>query len=94
MKKISEWVAIKIARKANNYQIRDLSKRSSVSSSYISEIENNHRKPTLKTLEKLAEALNLHLYQLFMLQEYYDELETEEKEKYRLTLLKLSLIHI
>ncbi len=88
MEKTSEWEAIRIARKANNYQIKDLARISGMSNSYISEIENHHKKPSLKALEKLAKALNLHLYQLFMLQEYYEELEKDEKEKYRLTLWK------
>ncbi|HXQ27369.1 MAG TPA: helix-turn-helix transcriptional regulator [Candidatus Acidoferrales bacterium] len=43
----------------------EVEKRSGLLRSYISRIENGHSAPTVETLEKLARALEVPLYQLF-----------------------------
>ncbi len=43
----------------------DLARRAGLFSSYISRIENGHVAPSLETLEKLAHALDMPLYQFF-----------------------------
>jgi transcriptional regulator with XRE-family HTH domain len=44
---------------------RDVEKRSGLLCVYISRIENGHTTPSVETLEKIAPALEVQLYQLF-----------------------------
>jgi transcriptional regulator with XRE-family HTH domain len=43
----------------------DIEKRTGLLCSYISRVENGHTVPAIETLEKLARALEIPLYQLF-----------------------------
>jgi transcriptional regulator with XRE-family HTH domain len=43
----------------------DIEKRTGLFRSYISRIEHNHSVPTIESLEKMARALEVPLYQLF-----------------------------
>src|SRR5271167_1391053 len=43
----------------------DIEKRTGLLRCYISRVENGHRVPAIETLEKLARALEIPLYQLF-----------------------------
>lgn len=43
----------------------DIEKRTGLLRVYISRVENNHTVPSIETLEKLARALEIPLYQLF-----------------------------
>lgn len=43
----------------------DLEERTGLSRCYLSRIENGHTTPSIETLEKLASALGIPLYQLF-----------------------------
>lgn len=52
---------IRISKELTQYQ---LAKKSEISQSYISEIENLLKSPTLETIEKLANALQVHPYEL------------------------------
>ncbi len=54
--------AIREARKLSQGEIE---KRSGLKRSYISRVENGHTVPSVETLEKLARALEVPLYQLF-----------------------------
>jgi transcriptional regulator with XRE-family HTH domain len=52
-------------RKAKNLSQGDIEKRSGLLRPYLSRIENGHTVPLVETLEKLARALEIPLYQLF-----------------------------
>jgi len=43
----------------------DIEKRTGLVRPYISRVENNHTVPTIATLEKMARALEIPMYQLF-----------------------------
>ena len=43
----------------------DIEKRTGLGRPYISRVENNHSVPNIETLEKLARALEVPMYQLF-----------------------------
>jgi transcriptional regulator with XRE-family HTH domain len=43
----------------------DIEKRTGLLRCYISRVENNHTVPALETLEKMARAMDMPLYQLF-----------------------------
>jgi transcriptional regulator with XRE-family HTH domain len=43
----------------------DIEKRTGLRRSYISRVENNHTVPAIETLEKMARAMEIPVYQLF-----------------------------
>ncbi len=50
---------IREMRKEKNISLKELAQKAGVSVSYLSEIERDHKKPSLKTIEKLSDALNI-----------------------------------
>jgi transcriptional regulator with XRE-family HTH domain len=52
-------------RKSKNLSQGDIEKRTGLLRCYISRVENGHTVPAIETLEKLARALEVPLYQLF-----------------------------
>lgn len=56
---------IKEIRLKNNMTQEELSQKSGISESYISELENNLKMPTILTLCKLAEALEVEITKLY-----------------------------
>jgi transcriptional regulator with XRE-family HTH domain len=56
---------LKAVREQKNLSQGDIEKRSGLLRVYISRVENGHTVPAIETLEKLARALELPLYQLF-----------------------------
>lgn len=59
----------------------DIEKRSGLLRAYISRVENGHTVPSVETLEKLARALEVPLYQLFYDGEKPPELPSLPKRK-------------
>lgn len=56
---------IKEFRKKNNLTMRELAEKSSISASYISDLENmRNKKPSLDVLSKIADALNISVSEL------------------------------
>ena len=56
---------LRAIREAKNLSQGDVEERSALKRSYISRVENGHTVPSVETLEKLARALDVPLYQLF-----------------------------
>jgi transcriptional regulator with XRE-family HTH domain len=52
-------------RESKNLTQGDIEKRTGLLRTYISRVENGHTVPAMETLEKLARALEVPLYQLF-----------------------------
>jgi len=52
-------------REAKNFSQGEIEKRTGLLRCYISRVENGHTVPAIETLEKLARALEVPLYQLF-----------------------------
>jgi transcriptional regulator with XRE-family HTH domain len=52
-------------REAKQFSQGDVEKRTGLLRCYISRVENGHTVPAIETLEKLARALELPMYQLF-----------------------------
>jgi transcriptional regulator with XRE-family HTH domain len=52
-------------REAKNLSQGHIEKRTGLFRCYISRVENGHTVPTMETLEKMARALEMPLYQLF-----------------------------
>lgn len=56
---------IRAIREAKTLSQGDIEERSGLLRSYLSRVENGHTVPSVETLEKLARALQVPLYQLF-----------------------------
>ncbi len=56
---------IRSLRETKNLSQGDIEKRTGLLRCYISRVENGHTVPAVETLEKLARALEIPLYQLF-----------------------------
>jgi len=52
-------------REEKNLSQGDIEKRTGLVRPYISRVENNHTVPSIETLEKMARALEIPMYQLF-----------------------------
>jgi len=52
-------------REQKNFSQGDIEKRTGLLRCYISRVENGHTVPAIETLEKLARALEIPMYQLF-----------------------------
>ena len=55
---------LRMLREAKNLSQGDIEKRTGLLRCYISRVENGHTVPAVETLEKMARALELPLYQL------------------------------
>src|SRR6202790_4243636 len=56
---------LRVLREDKKFSQGDIEKRTGLLRCYISRIENSHAVPAIETLEKLARALEVPLYQLF-----------------------------
>jgi transcriptional regulator with XRE-family HTH domain len=56
---------LRLLRETKKLSQGDIEKRTGLLRCYISRVENGHTVPAIETLEKLARALELPLYQLF-----------------------------
>ncbi len=56
---------LRALREAKKLSQGDIEKRSGLLRAYLSRVENSHTVPSVETLEKLARALEVPLYQLF-----------------------------
>jgi transcriptional regulator with XRE-family HTH domain len=56
---------LKALRKAKDLSQDDIEQRTGLLRCYISRVENGHTVPAIETLEKLARALEVPMYQLF-----------------------------
>ncbi len=64
---------LRAVREAKNLSQGDIEERTGLLRCYISRVENGHTVPAIETLEKMARALEVPLYQLF-----YDSEEPPE----------------
>lgn len=71
--------AIKMCRTRRGVSQGELARRADCSVSYLSMLENNQRDPTLSTLKKVAEALNVPIGILFFLASERNELTGMDK---------------
>ncbi|MFP4018511.1 MAG: transcriptional repressor LexA [Bacteroidales bacterium] len=73
---------LKELRKEKDYSLRELAKKiGDISASYLSDLENERYDPSLKKLNKIADALNVSTAYLL---DIYDQDKTENQEKFYL----------
>jgi transcriptional regulator with XRE-family HTH domain len=56
---------LRILRETKNFSQGEIEKRTGLLRCYISRVENGHTVPSIETLEKMARALDIPMYQLF-----------------------------
>ena len=56
---------LRALREQKNFSQGDIEKRTGLQRCYISRVENGHTVPAIETLEKMARALEIPMYQLF-----------------------------
>jgi transcriptional regulator with XRE-family HTH domain len=72
---------LRALREAKKFSQGDIEKRTGLLRCYISRVENGHTVPAIETLEKMARALEVPLYQLFYDGEEPPELPNLPKRK-------------
>jgi transcriptional regulator with XRE-family HTH domain len=72
---------LRALRDAKNLSQGDIEKRTGLLRCYISRVENGHTVPAIETLEKMARAMEVPLYQLFYDGEEPPELPNLPKRK-------------
>lgn len=70
---------LKRTRIIYGYKAVDMSSLLGISTSYLSEIENNKKKPSLELLEKYADIYEIRLSSLILLSENMEEVERAGK---------------
>jgi transcriptional regulator with XRE-family HTH domain len=72
---------LRALREQKNFSQGDIEKRTGLFRCYISRVENGHTVPAIETLEKMARALEVPMYQLFYEGEEPPELPNLPKRK-------------
>ncbi|MFD1392702.1 helix-turn-helix domain-containing protein [Lacticaseibacillus jixianensis] len=72
---------LKQLRTVFGYSAKDMSKELDLSASYLSEIENGKKTPSLQILESYARVFNMKLSTIVLLTEEQDKLSEEGKGK-------------
>lgn len=66
---------LKRTRAIYGYKATEMCSKLGISASYLSEIENNKKKPSLELLEKYAEIYDIRLSSLILLSENFEDAE-------------------
>ena len=64
---------IRIFRIANDYSTKQVAQQCGISSTYVSEVENMHKKPSLKSLKSFAECFKVSTSTLMKICEQSEE---------------------
>jgi transcriptional regulator with XRE-family HTH domain len=72
---------LKQLRTVFGYSAKDMSKELDLSASYLSEIENGKKTPSLQIIESYARVFNMKLSTIVLLTEEQDKLSAEGKGK-------------
>lgn len=83
---------LKRLRMIYGYRASEMSKLLCISPSYLSEIENNKKQPSLDHLKKYAEIFGIKLSSLILLTESYEEAEKDGKGTAMIRNMMVSLI--
>ncbi len=70
---------LKRTRAIYGYKASEMSELLQISKSYLSEIENNKKQPSLELLEKYSKVYGMKMSSLILLSENYDEANYQNK---------------
>ena len=83
---------LKRLRAIYGYKASEMSKMLNISPSYLSEIENCKKQPSLEHLRKYAEIFGIKLSSLILLSESYEEAEKEGRGAAMIRTMMMTLI--
>ena len=83
---------LKHIRGIYGYKASELCEMLGISSSYLSEIENNKKQPSLELLQKCADIYGLKLSSLIILSESYEEVAAKSPGTAKIRSLMMNLI--
>lgn len=75
------------------YKASEMSSLLGISNSYLSEIENNKKQPSLELLENYSKILGIKLSSLILLSENFDEAEKQNRSQEFIKSMMLRLIN-
>ena len=81
---------IRIFRIANDYSTKQVAQQCGISSTYVSEVENMHKKPSLKSLNVFSECFKVTTSTLMMICEQSEE----DNWNFQKTLLEILKIYV
>jgi len=84
---------LKRTRAIYGFKATEMSKLLEISKSYLSEIENNKKKPSLELLEKYSNIYEIKLSSLILLSEDYDDAKKNNKGEVFVKNIMLRLIN-
>ena len=84
---------LKRTRTIYGYKASEMSAALGISSSYLSEIENNKKQPSLEILQKYADIYGIKLSSLILLSENFNKITTENKSNVFIRNMMMHLIN-
>lgn len=84
---------LKRTRVIYGYKASEMSSLLGISNSYLSEIENNKKQPSLELLENYSKILGIKLSSLILLSENFDEAEKQNRSQEFIKSMMLRLIN-
>ncbi|MEK5358136.1 helix-turn-helix domain-containing protein [Paenibacillus sp. FSL L8-0709] len=85
---------LKKTRDIYGYKAKEMSVKLDISPSYLSEIENNKKKPSLDLLEKYAETFDMKVSTLILLSEDHDDAIKTNKPQEFIKKMMIKLIDV
>lgn len=73
--------ALRLLRIFYGYKSAEIAEKLEISQSYVSEIENNKKQPTMEILDKYAQVFNLKKSTLMLFAESLEEKKTQQNKK-------------
>lgn len=86
--------ALRLLRIFNGYKSAELAKMLGLSQSYVSELENNKKQPTLEVLERYAEVFGMKKSTLLLFAESLEDEKLEKNKKQRVAFAGMKLLKI
>lgn len=73
--------ALKLIRILNDKKSKELAEELEISPSYLSQIENNKKKPSFEIMDKYSKVFNMRVSAIIFFSEEYDKITLEGKVK-------------
>ena len=86
--------ALKYLRIFNGYKSAQLAEELGLSQSYISELENNKKQPSIEVLDKYAKFFNMKKSTLMLFSESLESDKVKMKQKQRVAYIGMKLLQI
>ena len=86
--------ALKLLRIFNGYKSAELAEKLGISQSYVSEIENNKKQPTMDILDKYASVFEMKKSTLLFAEALENDVEVQNDKKQKVALAGMKLLKI